>query len=98
MPAQNPAAADRTSPASTLAQQPQRIQDRLPSRATAAPDSPITKAPLRDVDFPRDALVGGIARGDDAFIAVGDTQVLAGDRVVIFTSPQSARKVERIFN
>ena len=65
---------------------------------TAAPDSPITKAPLRDVDFPRDALVGGIARGDDAFIAVGDTQVLAGDRVVIFTSPQSARKVERIFN
>lgn len=65
---------------------------------TAAPDSEITKAPLRDVAFPKDALVGGIYRNSDAFIAVGDTQVQAGDRVVIFTNPLSARKLEKIFN
>ncbi|MBM3420453.1 MAG: Trk system potassium transporter TrkA, partial [Bacteroidetes bacterium] len=40
----------------------------------------ITEAPLRLIGFPKDAIVGGGIRGDDSFIATGDTQIQAGDR------------------
>lgn len=64
---------------------------------TAAPDSAITKAPLKDLQFPRDAIVGGIVRGSESMIAVGDTRVEAYDRVAVFALPESVREVDRFF-
>lgn len=64
---------------------------------TAAPDSAITKAPLKDLQFPRNAIVGGIVRGSESMIAVGDTQVEAYDRVAVFALPESIREVDRFF-
>ena len=64
---------------------------------TASQNSEITTAPLRDIAFPKDALVGGVVRADDAFIAVGDTQVQAGDRVVVFTKPHTVKLLEKLF-
>jgi len=60
-------------------------------------DSKITKGKLKDLDFPTDANIGGIIRGDQGFIAMGDTQIQEGDNVVVFTMPSAIKKVEKFF-
>ena len=62
-----------------------------------APESVITKRPLKDMGFPSNAIIGGLIRGNDAFIAVGDTQIQAYDRVVVFALPQAVREVDKFF-
>ena len=64
---------------------------------TAAPGSAITKKPLKDLGFPAGAIIGGIIRGSEAFIAVGDTQVEAYDRVAIFALPDTLKEIDHFF-
>lgn len=64
---------------------------------TAAQGSAITKKPLKDIDFPLDAVIGGVLRGNDAFIAVGTTQIQPGDRVAVFTVPSCAKQIDKLF-
>ena len=64
---------------------------------TASPGSSITKAPLREIKFPEGAIIGGVIRGDDAFIAVGRTQIMPNDRVAIFALPDSIKSVDKFF-
>ncbi|MBO4756595.1 MAG: NAD-binding protein, partial [Bacteroidales bacterium] len=64
---------------------------------TAAPDSRITKAPLKDIEFPRDAIIGGIIRGGESFIAVGHTRIEAYDRVAVFALPDAVKDVDKMF-
>ena len=64
---------------------------------TAAPDSKITKAPLKDIDFPKDAIIGGIIRGGESFIAVGHTRIEAYDRVAVFALPDAVKDVDKMF-
>lgn len=60
-------------------------------------DSKITQAPIAQLDFPTDATIGGIVRGQMAFVAKGDSQVQAGDKVVVFVLPSAIRKLEKFF-
>jgi trk system potassium uptake protein TrkA len=62
------------------------------------PNSPATKAPIRDLGLPADATIGGVVRGDKVFIASGDTKITAYDRVVIFAMPSAISKVGYYFN
>ena len=62
-----------------------------------APDTKITKLPLKDMGFPHNAIVGGIIRGNESFIAVGDTQIQAYDRVAVFALPEAVKEVDRFF-
>ena len=64
---------------------------------TVAPGSPVTKKPLRDLNFADDAVIGGLIRGTEAFIAVGDTLIEPYDRVVVFALPDAVREVDRFF-
>ena len=64
----------------------------------AKPNSPATKQKIRDLDFPNDAIIGGIVRGDTATIAVGSLEINAYDRVVVFAMPEAIPKVGRFFN
>ncbi len=64
---------------------------------TVAPGAAVTKAPLKEIDFPKNAIIGGVIRGSDAFIAVGDTQIEAYDRVAIFALPESIKEIDRFF-
>lgn len=64
---------------------------------TAKKGSKITKAALKDLDFPDDANIGGIIRDDDSIIATGDTKIMADDKVVVFTLPSAIKKVEKFF-
>ncbi len=60
-------------------------------------NSKITKAPLKDLDFPRNAIIGGVIRGNDAIIAVGDTHIQPYDRVAVFTLPEAVKEVDKFF-
>ena len=64
---------------------------------TVAPGSAITRHPLKDMGFPRNAIVGGVIRGSEAFIAVGDTVIEAYDRVAVFALPEAVKEVDRFF-
>lgn len=65
---------------------------------TVAPGSPITRKPLKDnMDFPKNAVIGGVIRGSESFIAVGDTQIEAYDRVAVFALPEAVREVDSFF-
>ena len=64
---------------------------------TVAKDSLITRKALKDMDFPANAIIGGVIRGSDSFIAVGDTRIEAYDRVAVFALPDAVKEVERFF-
>lgn len=60
--------------------------------------SKITSKPLRELGFPKDAIVGAVMRDDHVFIPVGDTRIEAGDKVVLFALPSDIHEVEKLFN
>lgn len=62
------------------------------------PNSPATKAPIKDLGLPSDVTIGGIVRGDKVFIAAGNTEIAAYDRVVVFAMPSAIAKVGYYFN
>ncbi len=64
----------------------------------AKPGSPITKNPIKDIKLPDGVIIGGILRGEEAYIAVGKFQVEPGDSVVVFALPGTTAKVEKLFN
>lgn len=64
----------------------------------AREDSKITKSEIKNLDFPKDATIGGVIRGKLSFIAMGDTLIMPNDHVIVFCLPQSIRKVEKFFN
>ena len=61
------------------------------------PDSPITKAPIKDLHFPSDAIIGGVIRGNETMIAQGDTWIKPYDRAVIFALPTALPRIEKFF-
>ena len=62
-----------------------------------SPDTKITKAPLKDITFPPNAIIGGVIRGNESYIAVGDTQIEAYDRVAVFALPEAVKEVDKFF-
>ena len=52
---------------------------------------------IKNIDFPRSAIIGGVIRENEGFIALGDFKIQAGDRVVVCCMPQSIKKVESLF-
>ena len=59
--------------------------------------SDILGIPLRELIFPRNAIIGAIVRGENYQIPDGESTLEAGDRVVIFALPEALAKVERFF-
>lgn len=60
--------------------------------------SPITRKPIRELKMPAGTLIGGIIRGNESFIAIGDLQIRSGDKVVVFALPGAKHKVEKMFH
>jgi len=61
------------------------------------PNSLITKDKIRNLGFPKDAIIGGVIRGNHSYIALGDTEIKAYDRVVVFALPTALKKVNKFF-
>jgi trk system potassium uptake protein TrkA len=62
-----------------------------------APDTAITKKALKDMNFPKNAIIGGVIRGNEGIIAVGETQIQSYDRVAVFALPEAVKEVDRFF-
>ena len=59
--------------------------------------SKITLEKVKDLDFPRSAIIGGVIRGNKGIIPLGDFKVEIGDKVVVCCLPRSISKVEKFF-
>ncbi len=62
------------------------------------PGAYVTRRPINRIDIPKGSIIGGIVRGMQSFIAVGDFQIQEGDKVVIFALPEAISKVQDLFN
>ena len=63
----------------------------------AKENSKIINKKLKDVRFPRGAIVSAIVRDNDVIIPGGDHVILPDDKVVIFTLPSALPKVDEMF-
>jgi len=61
------------------------------------PTSRICYQFIKEVDFPRAAIIGGVIRNESGIIALGDFKIEPGDRVVVCCLPEAISKVERLF-
>ena len=62
-----------------------------------SPGSEITKGPIKDLHFPKEAIIGGIIRGTSSFMATPETNIKPYDRVVVFALPQVLANVNKFF-
>jgi trk system potassium uptake protein TrkA len=60
-------------------------------------NSKITKKSLKDIHFPKFSMVGAVERRGEVMVPMGDTQILEGDRVVVFALPKALGDVEKLF-
>ncbi len=61
------------------------------------PTSFVRDKKIKDLDFPRSAIIGGIIRNGEGMIALGDFLIRSGDRIVVCCLPRSINKVEKLF-
>ncbi len=59
--------------------------------------SEVCDTKIKDLDFPRSAIIGGIIRDGEGIIALGDFMIRVGDRIVVCCLPRSINKVEKLF-
>ncbi len=57
----------------------------------------MTRKRLRDIRFPRDAIVGAILHDNHMVVPNGNTQIEQGDRTVVFALPQAIGEVDQLF-
>lgn len=65
--------------------------------AEALATSTLVGRPLRDADLPSGIRLGAVLRGSEVIVPRGDTEIHAGDRVIIFAMADEVRRVERMF-
>ncbi|MDR1610031.1 MAG: Trk system potassium transporter TrkA [Candidatus Symbiothrix sp.] len=64
----------------------------------ARPKSKVTRKPVKELNLPKDMTLGGKIRKNVVDIIEGDTQIEAGDHVVVFCLDSAMRKIEDYFN
>ena len=66
--------------------------------ALALETSDIVDKPLKQISFPKGAIVTGIIRNDDIIIPTGESVIRPEDRVIILARRQAIPKVEKILS
>ena len=61
-------------------------------------NSKITQNVIRELDFPREATIGGVIRDGKGLIVLGDFQIQADDKVVVSCLADVLNKVEEFFD
>jgi len=59
--------------------------------------SKVTRKPIMQLKIPKGAVLGAILRDEELIIPKGNTQIIAGDKVVVFSLPDSFPSVESLF-
>ncbi len=60
-------------------------------------ENQLTRKPLKDLHFPKSALVGGVIRGKESLIPDGNFRFQVDDKVIVFALPEAIAKVENLF-
>ncbi|ASV31190.1 Trk system potassium transporter TrkA [Maribacter cobaltidurans] len=60
-------------------------------------DSKVTGSTIRELNFPKNATIGGVVRDGEGIIALGGFVIKEGDRVVVCCHPEQIPKIERMF-
>ncbi len=60
-------------------------------------ESRIANKALRDVDFPKNGVIGIILRGNEIILPRGEDTLTAGDDVIVFATPDAIPTVEALF-
>jgi trk system potassium uptake protein TrkA len=66
--------------------------------AVALETSDIVEKHLREISFPKGAMVAGIIRKDTIIIPTGESIIQPGDRVIIFARKEAIPKIEKILS
>ena len=61
------------------------------------PSSKVCNKKIKNIDFPRSSIIGGVIRNGEGLITLGDFKIQEGDRVVVCCLPRSIKKVEKLF-
>jgi len=59
--------------------------------------SKVTGNTIRNLNFPKEATIGGVVRDGEGVIALGGFEIKAGDCVVVCCLPDAIAKIERLF-
>jgi len=57
----------------------------------------ITTKKVSELNFPKNAILGGYIRDDESFIVTGNTHFKEGDHIVVFSVPNVIHQVEQFF-
>lgn len=52
---------------------------------------------IKELDFPREASIGGVIRDGKGIIALGNFKIMKGDRVVVCCLPKTIPRIEKLF-
>ena len=64
---------------------------------TAAEGSKVTKKPVKDLGMPFGVTIGGLVRNGQGMLVNGNSQIEAGDSVMVFCHEQKLNNVEKFF-
>jgi len=64
---------------------------------TAAEGSKVTKKPVKDLGMPFGVTIGGLVRNGTGMLVNGNSQIQAGDSVMVFCHEQKLNNVEKFF-
>lgn len=60
-------------------------------------NSKVLDKKIAELDFPRQAIIGGVIRNGKGIIALGDFTIKLNDRVLVCSKPEALNKVESLF-
>ncbi len=52
---------------------------------------------IKELNFPREAIIGGVIRDGEGLIALGDFRITEGDKVVVCALPKAIPRIEKLF-
>lgn len=52
---------------------------------------------IRELNFPREAIIGGVIRDGEGLIALGGFKIAQGDKVVVCALPKAIPRIEKLF-
>jgi len=64
---------------------------------TAAEGSKVTKKPVKDLGLPQGATIGGLVRNGVGMLVNGNSQIKAGDSVMVFCHEAKLNNIEKFF-
>ena len=61
-------------------------------------DSKVTKKPIKDCNFPAGSIVGAQIHVNEITIPTGDSMIVPGDKVIVFTRTEAISDLEKLFS